>query len=83
MTQRALLFVTLPVVFSAWQAILAVILAIMWVMRRREPAYGVLAAAMLLGTVQAFLTAPIGADAFSAAERDPASRPRRSKAPVC
>ena len=63
--QRALLFVTLPVVFSAWQAILAVILAIMWVMRRHEPAYGVLAAAMLLGTVQAFLTAPIGVTQFS------------------
>jgi hypothetical protein len=43
---RTLLFVTLPVVFSAWQAILAVILGIMWVMRRHEPAYGVLAAAM-------------------------------------
>jgi len=28
--QRTLLFVTLPVVFSAWQAILAVILTIMW-----------------------------------------------------
>ena len=63
--QRALLFVTLPVVFSAWQAILAVVLAIMWVMRRHEPAYGVLAAAMLLGTVQAFLTAPIGVTQFS------------------
>ena len=41
--------VTLPVVFSAWQAILAVILGIMWVMRRHEPAYGVLAAAMATG----------------------------------
>src|SRR6266496_4288702 len=29
---RTQLFVTLPVVFSAWQAILAVILGIMWVM---------------------------------------------------
>ena len=47
--QRTLLFVTLPVVFSAWQAILAVILGIMWVMRRHEPAYGVLAAAMVVG----------------------------------
>lgn len=46
---RTLLFVTLPVVFSAWQAILAVILAIMWLMRRHEPVYGVLAAAMVLG----------------------------------
>ncbi|WP_369719490.1 ATP-binding protein [Bradyrhizobium sp. LLZ17] len=56
---RTLLFVTLPVVFSAWQSILAVILAIMWLMRRREPVYGVLAAAMVLGVVQAFLPAPV------------------------
>jgi signal transduction histidine kinase len=53
---RTLLFVTLPVVFSAWQSILAVILAIMWLMRRHEPVYGVLAVAMVLGVVQAFLT---------------------------
>ncbi|MBR0847966.1 histidine kinase [Bradyrhizobium diazoefficiens] len=56
---RTLLFVTLPVVFSAWQSILAVILAIMWLMRRHEPVYGVLAVAMVLGVVQAFLTAPV------------------------
>jgi hypothetical protein len=56
---RALLFVTLPVVFSAWQSILAVILAIMWLMRRREPVYGVLAAAMVLGVIQAFLPPPV------------------------
>jgi signal transduction histidine kinase len=56
---RTLLFVTLPVVFSAWQAILAVILAIMWLMRRREPVYGVLAVAMVLGVVQAFAQAPV------------------------
>jgi signal transduction histidine kinase len=56
---RTLLFVTLPVVFSAWQSILAVILAIMWLMRRREPVYGVLAAAMLLGVLQAFVPPPV------------------------
>jgi signal transduction histidine kinase len=56
---RTLLFVTLPVVFSAWQSILAVILAIMWLMRRHEPVYGVLATAMVLGVVQAFLTPPL------------------------
>jgi signal transduction histidine kinase len=56
---RALLFVTLPVVFSAWQAILAVILAIMWLMRRHEPVYGVLAIAMVLGVVQAFVPPPV------------------------
>lgn len=57
--RRTLLFVTLPIVFSAWQAILAVILSIMWVMRRHEPAYGVLAAAMALGMFQAFLSTPL------------------------
>ena len=57
---RTQLFVTLPVVFSAWQAILAVILGIMWVMRRHEPAYGVLAAAMAVGFTQAFLQTPMG-----------------------
>ena len=57
---RTQLFVTLPVVFSAWQAILAVILGIMWVMRRHEPAYGVLAAAMATGFLQAFLQTPMG-----------------------
>ena len=56
---RTLLFVTLPVVFSAWQSILAVILAIMWLMRRHEPVYGVLAVAMVLGVVQAFLQPPV------------------------
>ena len=62
---RTLLFVTLPVVFSAWQAILAVILGIMWVMRRHEPAYGVLAAAMAIGVAQAFLQTPMGESPFS------------------
>ncbi|WP_027520636.1 ATP-binding protein [Bradyrhizobium sp. Ec3.3] len=56
---RMLLFVTLPVVFSAWQSILAVILAIMWLMRRHEPVYGVLAIAMVLGVIQAFLPPPV------------------------
>ncbi|WP_027530267.1 sensor histidine kinase [Bradyrhizobium sp. WSM3983] len=56
---RTLLFVTLPVVFSAWQSLLAVILAIMWLMRRREPVYGVLAAGMLVGAVQAFVPPPV------------------------
>ena len=47
-------------VFSAWQSILAVILGIMWLMRRHEPVYGVLAAAMAVGVVQAFLQTPLG-----------------------
>lgn len=57
--RRSALFLTLPVVFSAWQAILAVILGIMWLMRRHEPAYGILAAAMALGAAQAFGETPI------------------------
>ena len=61
----SLIFVTLPVVFSSWQAILAVILGIMWVMRRHEPAYGLLAAAMAVGVGQAFLQTPMGETAFS------------------
>jgi signal transduction histidine kinase len=52
---RTLIFVTMPVVLAAWKAILAVILTIMWIMRRHEVAYGALAAAMALGTVQAFV----------------------------
>src|SRR5215218_4048443 len=62
---RTLVFVTLPVVFSSWQAILAVILGIMWVMRRHEPAYGVLAAAMAVGVGQAFLQTPMDETPFS------------------
>ncbi len=62
---RTLLFVTLPVVFSAWQAILAVILGIMWAMRRHEPAYGVLAAAMAIGVAQAFFQTPLQDTAYS------------------
>jgi signal transduction histidine kinase len=53
--QRTFLFVTLPMVFAAWKGMLAVILAMMWAMRRHEVAYGALAAAMALGAVQAFL----------------------------
>jgi hypothetical membrane protein len=42
-------------VFSAWQGILAVILIVLWAVRRHETAYGALAAAMALGAIQAFL----------------------------
>lgn len=63
--RRAALFLTLSVVFSAWQAILAVILGIMWLKRRHEPAYGILAAAMALGTAQAFVSTPMGQSLFA------------------
>lgn len=62
---RTRMFVTLPVVISAWQAILAVILGIMWVMRRHEPAYGILAAAMAIGVGQAFFQTPLQDSAYS------------------
>ena len=58
-------------VFSSWQAILAVILSIMWVMRRHEPAYGVLAAAMALGVAQAFLQTGGGRTDVFPGQRDP------------
>lgn len=64
--RRVLLFLTLSVVFSSWQAILAVILGIMWLKRRHEPAYGILAAAMAIGTVQAFVsTPPVGQSLYA------------------
>lgn len=55
---RVLLFSTLPVVFSSWQVILAMVLGIMWFKRRQETAYGVLAAAMALGALHTFLVPP-------------------------
>jgi signal transduction histidine kinase len=57
--RRTLWFVTLPIVFAAWQGILAVILTVMWAMRRGEAAYGALAAAMALGAIQAFLLSAV------------------------
>jgi signal transduction histidine kinase len=62
--KRTLLFVTLPLVFSAWQGILAVILIVMWAMRRGEAAYGALAAAMALGAIQALLPSAIDQPAY-------------------
>jgi signal transduction histidine kinase len=63
---RAMLFLALPVVFAAWQAILAVLLGVMWLKRRHEPAYGILAAAMTLGVVRAFATSPAADTAHAA-----------------
>ncbi|HEY7842691.1 MAG TPA: ATP-binding protein [Bradyrhizobium sp.] len=62
--RRTLLFVTLPIVFAAWQGIMAVILTVMWAMRRADAAYGALAAAMALGAIQAFLPSAIDQPAF-------------------
>jgi len=52
--RRVLLFVTAPIIFSAWQAGLAAIVGIIWLKRRHEAFYGVFAVAMLLGFAQAF-----------------------------
>ncbi len=56
---RSFLFATLPLIFKSWKAILAVILGIMWLNRRHELAYGMLAGAMVLGVVQGLTTTPI------------------------
>ena len=63
--QRELLFVTLPVVLAAWQSILAVILGMMWLMRRHEPEYGALAASMAIGVMQTFISAPSGQSLYA------------------
>jgi signal transduction histidine kinase len=55
---RVFIFETLPVVLTAWQAIVGVVLAAIWFNRRKEPAYGVLAAAMAAGVVQGFIGMP-------------------------
>lgn len=57
--ERSFLFVTLPLVFAAWQGLLAVILIVLWALRRHEIAYGALASAMALGAIQAFLLTDI------------------------
>lgn len=63
-----LLFVTLPLVLTSCQAMLALILSIMCLKRRREPAYGALAAAMITGVIQAVAVPvdPSGTGAASA-----------------
>ena len=63
--QRVLLFVTLPIVLAAWQSILAVILGMMWLMRRHEPEYGALAASMAIGVMQTFISAPSGQSLYA------------------
>lgn len=61
---RGLIFRTLPIVFAAWQAILAILLGVMWLKRRAEPLYGVFAVAMALGVVQALTVAPTAQTPF-------------------
>jgi hypothetical protein len=52
--RRNLLFVTMPTILSAWHAGLAMIVGIIWLMRRHEPHYAALAAALVLGFLHAF-----------------------------
>ncbi len=63
--RRILMFVTLPVVLAAWQVVLAVILGLMWLMRRHEPEYGALAASMAIGVAQTFVSAPSGQSVYA------------------
>lgn len=58
---RSFTFSTLPLIFKAWQGILAVILGIMWLNRRHEVAYAVLAGAMVLGVIQGLTTTQLSA----------------------
>jgi len=62
--KRTLLFVNMPMVFAAWQGILALILIVLWSVRRHERAYGALAAAMALGAIQAFLPTVVDQPTF-------------------
>jgi len=57
--KRILLFLTIPLMLASWQAMLGVILGLIWANRRHEPAYGLLAAAMTLGAVQHFIPIPV------------------------
>jgi signal transduction histidine kinase len=57
---RNFVFVVLPLVFAAWQVILGIILAAIWFSRRKEPAYGVLAAVMAAGVLQGFFGVAAG-----------------------
>jgi signal transduction histidine kinase len=55
---RVFIFETLPIVLTAWQAIVGVILLAIWLNRRKEPVYGVLAAAMAAGVLQGLIGMP-------------------------
>jgi signal transduction histidine kinase len=55
---RHALFDTLPIILAAWQLTFGIILGIIWLNRRREPIYGLLAAAILLGVIQQFVGLP-------------------------
>ncbi|WP_250152636.1 sensor histidine kinase [Ancylobacter radicis] len=56
---RNFLFSTLPLIFKAWQAILALILGIMWLNRRHDVAYGVLGLTMVVGVLQGLAMTPL------------------------
>lgn len=55
---RVFLFVLLPLALAIWQAMLCMILGLIFYARRDEKAYGWLAAAMAVGAVQHFLPMP-------------------------
>ena len=55
---RVFLFATLPLALAIWQAMMGMILGLVFLARRHEIAYGWLAAAMAVGTAQHFIPMP-------------------------
>lgn len=55
---RVFLFATLPLALAIWQAMVGMILGLIFLARRHEKAYGWLAAAMVVGTAQHFIPLP-------------------------
>lgn len=58
---RAFLFATLPLALAIWQAMVGMILGLIFFARPHEKAYGWLAAAMAVGTAQHFIPMPASA----------------------
>ncbi|MBO3758404.1 ATP-binding protein [Ciceribacter sp. L1K22] len=49
---RLRLFQTLPLIFFAWRFLLALLLGMIWLSRRKETAYGLLALALVAGVIR-------------------------------
>ncbi len=56
--QRSIMFETLPLILVAGQATLGAILGLIWINRRNDRSYGLLALAMLIGFFQYFVSMP-------------------------
>ncbi|MFC0284607.1 sensor histidine kinase [Camelimonas abortus] len=55
---RIALFDTMPLVLSSWQMALALVLGIMWLKRRQEKTYGLVALALAIGAAHIFQLPP-------------------------